>query len=386
MKTTEFKFQLDQSSKKFRCPGCGKKRFVKFIDVESGNYLDTKYGRCDREVKCGYYLNPYQDENFESATDCKHAKYPSEPDFIPYEIFDATLKRYTGNKFVQYLKTIFDAAKVANLIDLYHIGTSNHWPGSTIFWQIDRKENIRTGKVMLYDHQGYRVKKPFNHIQWVHALLFHKFNLKQCLYGEHLLKDIDKPVAVVESEKTAIIAAGFYPEFLWLATGALHNLKPETCNSLIGRDVTLFPDLGAHKKWQQKTNEISYFCSVVVSNILEDYAPAEDRKKGYDLADYLTEPNTENTPNDNHCAILDKPSMDKYRSENMGNAGKKINNRDYPASWDIEPPEAGTIEYYESTMAAINDAHITKTKRDKLFTKLFKNPGMFLQIGQRYFK
>jgi hypothetical protein len=45
------------------------------------------------------------------------------------------------------------------------------------------------------------------------------FQLSQCLFGEHLLKDTETPVAIVESEKTAIIASCYYPEFIWLACG-----------------------------------------------------------------------------------------------------------------------------------------------------------------------
>jgi len=45
--------------------------------------------------------------------------------------------------------------------------------------------------------------------------------MKQCLFGEHLLSDTSatmsaKPVAIVESEKTALVAAMFIPDFVWL--------------------------------------------------------------------------------------------------------------------------------------------------------------------------
>ena len=42
---------------------------------------------------------------------------------------------------------------------------------------------------MLYDPTtGKRVKEPFNHISWVHKVIKQpEFELKQCLFGEHLL-------------------------------------------------------------------------------------------------------------------------------------------------------------------------------------------------------
>ena len=42
----------------------------------------------------------------------------------------------------------------------------------------------------------------------------------RCLFGEHLLTRYpERIVALVEAEKTALIGAGFIPEYNWLATG-----------------------------------------------------------------------------------------------------------------------------------------------------------------------
>ena len=104
----------------------------------------------------------------------------------------------------------------------YRVGTSKHWPGSCVFWQTDINGSVRTGKVMLYDaDNGKRVKLPFNHVTWVHSLLkLPDFNLRQCFFGEHLLPmNRGKPVAIVESEKTALVAAYYLPEYVWLASG-----------------------------------------------------------------------------------------------------------------------------------------------------------------------
>ena len=51
------------------------------------------------------------------------------------------------------------------------------------------------------------------------GLLPEEWELSQCLFGEHLLSLYpDRTVALVESEKTAVICAGFIPEYVWLAT------------------------------------------------------------------------------------------------------------------------------------------------------------------------
>ena len=49
-----YRFILDPSSKKYKCPNCGKFSLVIFIDTETGELMEN-YGRCDRESKCGFF-------------------------------------------------------------------------------------------------------------------------------------------------------------------------------------------------------------------------------------------------------------------------------------------------------------------------------------------
>jgi hypothetical protein len=115
-----------------------------------------------------------------------------------------------------------------------------------------------------------------------------KFELRQCLFGEHLLIDIAKPVAVVESEKTAVIASVYLPQFIWLACGSLSNLTEIKCCILKGRTVALFPDLNGFDKWKSKAKELSHLALFTVSDLLERKATEAEKKQGLDLADYLT--------------------------------------------------------------------------------------------------
>jgi hypothetical protein len=204
-------------------------------------------------------------------------------------MFKASLQKHEANHFVKFLIGLFGVEVSKELISCYFIGTSKYWEGATVFWQIDISGKVRTGKIMLYSPTtGKRVKEPFNHITWVHkALKQPEFELRQCLFGEHLLHDKTKPVAIVESEKTAIIASAYLPQFIWLAVGSLNNLNAEKCLVLKGRTVILFPDLNGFEKWSNKAMELSHLAVFTVSDLLERKATEAERKQGFDLADYL---------------------------------------------------------------------------------------------------
>jgi hypothetical protein len=45
----------DKKSRHSTCPNCNKKSFVKYINNETNLYLNATIGRCDREIKCGYF-------------------------------------------------------------------------------------------------------------------------------------------------------------------------------------------------------------------------------------------------------------------------------------------------------------------------------------------
>jgi hypothetical protein len=287
---------------RYNCPGCQQrdKTFSLYIDRETGEPIHHNVGRCNRESNCGYHYTPkqyFQDNNFSFDTPrpnpyAKHilATPNQRPvSFIPVEVFKGSLRRYEKNNFVKFLTRLFGFEIASELISSYFIGTSNHWNGATVFWQIDTKGNVRTGKIMLYSSDtGKRVKDLGLPVYWIHkALKLTDYELKQCLFGEHLLIDKTKPVAVVESEKTAIIASVYLPQFIWLAVGSLTNLNAERCVPLKGRSVALFPDLNGYDKWTEKAKELAHLATFTVSNLLERGASQAEREQGLDIADYL---------------------------------------------------------------------------------------------------
>ena len=286
---------------RYRCPSCQQrdKTFSLYIDTETGEHIHSTVGRCNRESNCGHHYTPkqyFQDNNisFDTPQPKAYKPRPVTPpqnpvSFIPVEVFKASLKAHETNHFVKFLINLFGVEVASQLVSRYFIATSKHWNGATVFWQIDTQGKVRTGKIMLYSPStGKRIKEPFNHINWVHTLLKQPaFELRQCLFGSHLLIDKTKPVAIVESEKTAVIASIYLPQFIWVAVGSLTNLNAERCSVLNGRTVILFPDLNGFEKWNTKAKELSHIARITVSDLLERKATETERKQGLDLADYL---------------------------------------------------------------------------------------------------
>ena len=99
----------------------------------------------------------------------------------------------------------------------------------------------------------------------------------------------DNSFAIVESEKSAIIACAIITDSIWLSTCQLNGLFIEKAKILKGRKVILFPDLGGYEKWCKKAEEIKLFveCEIKVSTILENIATEVQRSKGLDIADYM---------------------------------------------------------------------------------------------------
>lgn len=209
-----------------------------------------------------------------------------EPSYIDANIQYSTLKSNQPNYFIDWLISLFGQETVNEVKSKYMIGTSKHWKGANIFWQIDAQLRIRGGKIMLYNPEtGKRVKEPEPRITWVHkAARMKDYVLSQCLYGEHLLLSrTEAHIRIVESEKTAIVASIIYPEYIWLASGSLTNLSVARCAPLKNRTISLIPDCGAEQQWIEKCTQLR---QLVTDDICVDCIPGTN-PKGYDLCDWI---------------------------------------------------------------------------------------------------
>ena len=303
----DYRFKLEKyknPSSKHTCPQCGHRRcFVRYVDSENEIAFPEYVGRCDREDKCGYHFTPKmyfaqdpsampQKDSFVTYSLQRTDVQSEAPSYMDCSLMEKTLRRYENNNLFLFFSASIGRKRTERLFSLYRVGTSRHWDGATVFWQIDRAGRVHAGKVMLYDaNTGRRVKHPFNHISWVHSVLKMKdFNLCQCLFGEHLLNtDPQKTVAIVESEKTALISSAYLPQLIWLATGGKNTCMNEHCLSVLkGRNVILFPDLGAENQWREKMSIFTKLgINVMTFEYLKKKASKEEREKGYDIGDCL---------------------------------------------------------------------------------------------------
>lgn len=303
----EYRFHLEKyrTGSKGTCPSCGRHNcFVHYVDSEGKIIFPDNVGLCDHVNTCGYHYTPknyFSDNPSEkpleswgtmNTTTANRAIEKKEPSFISSSVMQSTLTSFGLNPLFLFLKERFGEQETRRLFGMYNVGTAKLWGGSTIFWQVDVHGKVRSGKVMAYDAKtGHRVKDDGVHVCWAHSLLKQeKFNLCQCLFGEHLLASMpDAQVILVESEKTAIIASHFIPQYVWLATGGMQGCFKKECLSVLrNRDVVLMPDLGAWNVWNKKALLLKDIChSVHMSDILEQRATEEQRAAGLDIADFL---------------------------------------------------------------------------------------------------
>ena len=310
-----FHLQKYRPGSKTACPECGRKScFTRYIDEAGEISFPGNVGKCDHINSCGYHYTPKeyfrdnpavkerlseQERNCRTPVAARPAAKPvpeQEPriSFLPSDWVEQSMRRYDINPLYRYFTKVAGKEDTGRLFRLYRVGTSRMWGGATVFWQIDRNGNVRAGKIMGYNAEtGHRVKEPFNQVSWVHSVRkVQDFHMRQCLFGEHLLayaSSMARTVAIVESEKTALIAALFIPDLVWLATGGMHGcFNSEAMQVLGGREVILFPDLKATEEWRQRLPMLGSVCRrATCSDLLEKIATDGQRSQGLDIADFL---------------------------------------------------------------------------------------------------
>lgn len=295
------------SKTRHTCPNCGRPRcFTLYVD-ENLVPLNEKVGMCDHISSCGYHYPPKEyfkdhplqkDANWDYQGNKQPYVRPQHAEklvvnTLPFSYLRRSVKPDVDSALTTFLRTCIPDAIVDSLVTQYHIGVTK--AGDTIFFQVDINNYLRTGKVMKYNpNTGRRIKDEMvgGRITWIHSLLKHQgvisqdWQCSQCLFGEHLLaRDKDKPVALVESEKTALICAALMPKYIWLATGGKSQMNSRL-NVLKGRTVIAFPDSDGYNEWREAVLKFPDL-DIKVSEHLETTSTEEERNAQIDIADRL---------------------------------------------------------------------------------------------------
>jgi hypothetical protein len=375
----QYRYIFEKGSKKHQCPACHTKRLVRYIDVQTQEYLPEIYGKCDRDMNCGYHLNPYKngyakDNTIKNDFDYQISKPIVKPKrvFFLKEVFYKTRAAYEENIFIQNLLNNiafpFELKDIEKIIAQYHLGTitKGYRKGATTFPFIDIDNNVRAIQVKQFDKHNHTIGTDFLHSiiekhykrnnqqipNWLQG--YNKNETKvSCLFGEHLLSKYPlNPVALVEAPKTAIYGTLYFgfpnnpKNLLWLAVYNLSSLNLNKCKALKGRNVYLFPDLSKEGKafnlWSNKAQiiqqqlENSFF---KVSDLLEQLAPSQDKEQGKDIADYLIKLDWHKFRKKEIKNIIEVvPKIETEQTRLLGNYANKIDSKiSIDKSKEIQP-------------------------------------------------
>lgn len=211
----------------------------------------------------------------------------------------------------KFLCRLWDANEVKRVMRMYLVGrghyinapkskfnASDDWAmnprpcrlqnslASNSFPSIDNAGNVHAIKIIPYpltDHHRIKDAQPDKaELYWIKPE-----QNPGSYFGTHLLTlRPAAPVAVVESEKSAIIGALFAPQYVWIAVQSKTEFKPgHKLEALVGRTLHIFPDTDGMMLWRE---QIAALTSAGYVMILRDEVmklfPAESK---LDIADVI---------------------------------------------------------------------------------------------------
>ena len=303
--TESYKYALETGSRKYHCPGCTKKTLVRYVFTGTKEYAGEEFGRCDRENNCGYHRIPGNDIA-QPPNPLTKQKLPPPTVIFPSEDFLKKVRNTRAENFEKFCTSKLGIS--TDHLKTWGVGGQRSF---TCFILATRKEVVNV-KFVGYTPEGKRDKsegtagapKFIPHYLGKAYLRSQKietdnarledwqdyFKFARCFYGEHLW-DADKNTCIVESEKTAVIAAFFFPEYNWLATGGNNGMTFEQFSlfngyrnriwNIVDNDTAGFAK-SKTIQWLDKMAEMRDNPEEIISvNLLEG------RPAGWDLADAI---------------------------------------------------------------------------------------------------
>lgn len=176
-------------------------------------------------------------DNQKKQGDAMYDNTSKKQQFVDFKMVNLYYKHSVENNLLKYLRNKYGHTKTDLVKKMYYIGTTKDL--GTVFWNINCNTEAQKAKVSYYKPNGKRTeyfKVPYKNEDGYYS----------CLFGEHLLDIVEnrgKAIMLVESEKTAIVCAMHYPEYVWLAYGGINALTNDKIITLMGRRVILIPDM-----------------------------------------------------------------------------------------------------------------------------------------------
>lgn len=315
-----YRYTFDKSNKKYTCPKCNKKTYVKYKDILTNELLPDQYGKCDRVNNCQYHLNPYKNgynnkqiKNSITNNQTQNIK-PKIQTYIPWNEYHALNNKNYNDQFSKNLINHYGKIKAKKILDIYNIGNTNI---KTCFPYIDQKNRIHGIQTKIYDlHQNTDKSKKY-HTGSIKTELNYKYNTQKpewlqqynqnekyftTMFGTHLLKKYTTAsINIFEAPKTVIYytAENGTPEEtneINLATGNIHGLTKNRYNfkEFNNRKIYLWPDTSKNgetynywKKLGEKMEKTLSNTEVYAIDILENITTSEEKNKGIDIADLI---------------------------------------------------------------------------------------------------
>ena len=143
---------------------------------------------------------------------------------------------------------------IDDLIIRFHLGAviklvNGHH--GTVLPRISRNNKVVGGSVLYFDTGSGAVLRREALVEHLYSwYCFDYYTDDEVFFGEHLLSN--KPVAIVQEEKTALLGTLAEPSIDWLAVGEGCNLTDGMMTRLEGRRVVLFPDDMNYDYWMEK--------------------------------------------------------------------------------------------------------------------------------------
>lgn len=239
------------------------------------------------------------------------APKPQEPPRYFNAEAEAMAAELEQTNLFKFLCRLWEAAEVRRVMEAYKVGrghfinaprsrfnTSDEWSmnpqpcrlqnslASNSFPSIDTAGNCHAIKIIPYpatDHHRIQDAQPDKaKLYWIKPE-----QNPGAYFGTHLLPQYPAaPVAVVESEKSALIGCLFCPAYVWIATQTLSNFKPcREMEALAGRELHIFPDTDGMELWRAKAAALtSAGYDIKFRDEVMKLFPAESK---LDIADFI---------------------------------------------------------------------------------------------------